>query len=65
MPDSGESFDLLSPERTHAIIYTLLAKKMTTRSELRVLTIDVVLDFYEFCIISIYNKKKILGGGAK
>ena len=44
MPDSGESFDLLSPERTHPIIYTLLANKMTTRSELRVLTIDEVLD---------------------
>ena len=50
MPDSGESFDLLSPERTHPIIYTLLANKMTTRSELRVLTIDEVLDLYEVCI---------------
>ena len=65
MPDSGESFDLLSPERTHPIIYTLLANKMTTRSELRVLTIDEVLDLYEVCIVSIYSKNKILGGGAK
>nr|DAO11568.1 MAG TPA: hypothetical protein [Caudoviricetes sp.] len=45
------------------IIYLLLVNKLTTRSELRDLTIEEVLDLYETCLISNYNKSVVMKGG--
>ena len=54
---------MLGPQRTHPIIYLLIINKFTTMLELRELDIDEVLDLYEACLISIYNKDVVLKGG--
>ena len=63
IPQGTAEFDLLAPTRLPMIIYLLLVNKLTTRSELRDLTIEEVLDLYETCLISNYNKSVVMKGG--
>ena len=63
IPQETAEFDLLAPTRLPMIIYLLLVNKLTTRSELRDLTIEEVLDLYETCLISNYNKSVVMKGG--
>ena len=65
IPQETAEFDLLAPTRLPMIIYLLLVNKLTTRSELRDLTIEEVLDLYETCLISNYNKSVVMKGGTQ
>jgi hypothetical protein len=58
-----DTSDLLLPEQTHYIIYTLVINGFATLKELRDdYDIYEVLDLYELCSISLYNKYYIMKG---
>lgn len=59
MGDVGLNVDTIKVERVDPIIYLLIVNKYATLKEIRDdYSIKEVLDLYETCLVSLYNKKQ-------
>lgn len=57
---SGAAFaNLKCPRRVHPIVYTVVSNNMATFAEVAKMSIDELLDVYEICVVSVYNRNEV------